>query len=69
MLLSVIPMYDSKTSQNSLETRYSKLIYMRGSIVINLMLRLNITRLNKNIKPPSENDFSSLLIARNTPIR
>lgn len=69
MLLSVIPMYDSKTSQNSLETRYSKLIYMRGSIFINLMLRLNITRLNKNIKPPSENDFSNLLIARNTPIR
>ncbi|CAD8112697.1 unnamed protein product [Paramecium primaurelia] len=35
------------------------------------MMRLNITRLTKriNMKPPSENDFSTLLIAKNTPIR
>ncbi|CAD8120968.1 unnamed protein product [Paramecium sonneborni] len=35
------------------------------------MMRLNITRLSKriNMKPPSENDFSTLLIAKNTPIR
>ncbi|CAD8123351.1 unnamed protein product [Paramecium sonneborni] len=34
------------------------------------MMRLNITRLSKriNMKPPSENDFSTLLIAKNTPI-
>lgn len=34
-------------------------------------MKLNITRLNKriNMKPPSENDFSTLLVAKNTPIR